>query len=473
MHHRPVRSALPLLGLAALLPLSSGLAQDATPAAAGGVGVVAEYAFPELPLAALQGETLPEAPIGDDRGFLLGGVGSDLWHDPAGPADEFWMVTDRGPNAEVEVGGEERRAFPVPEFTPLILRVVADNGELSVEEAIPLVGGSGAPVTGLSNLEGVDEAPFDFSGEEALPYNPSGLDTEGLVRTSAGDFWLVDEYSPSLVHVDPSGRVLARYVPEGLALEGADYPVVDNLPAIFAERKANRGFEGLAFGPDQRTLYLTLQSPLANPDGDTGEASRAGRILAFDIEAERPAAEYLYRFEVGPEFDPAPEVDQDEMKLSGVVALGPTTLLVLERTDEVARLYRADLAAATDILGSAWDDPASSPSLESLPDPEAEGVVPLAKTLAVDLEAVPGMPDKIEGVAVLDPTTVAVANDNDFDVGGFDEAGRHRGEGLGSRLLVLRTAPLPGAAGVAATPVPSAAATPIVAAEPVVGKGFE
>lgn len=457
MPPRSVRSALSLLGLAALLPFSSGLAQDATPVAGGGAGLVAEFVLPAIPLAALQGDVLPGAPIDDDRGFLLGGVGSDLWHDPAGPDDEFWMVTDRGPNAEVEVGGEERRTFPVPAFTPLILRVVAEDGELSVEEAIPLVGGSGAPVTGLSNIEGVDEAPFDFSGEEALAYNPSGLDSEGLVRTPAGDFWLADEYGPSLVHVDASGRVLARYVPEGLALEGADYRVVDNLPAIFAERKANRGFEGLALGPDGRTLYVTLQSPLANPDGDAGEASRAGRILAFDLETERPAAEYLYRFEVGPEFDPAPEVDQDEMKLSGVVALDATTLLVLERTDEVARLYRADLAAATDILGGEWDDAATSPSLEALSDPVAAGVVPVVKTLAVDLEAVPGMPDKIEGVAVLDPTTVAVANDNDFDIGEFDAEGRNRGEGLGSSLLVLRTDPLRGADGGAATPVPPAA----------------
>ena len=46
----------------------------------------------------------------------------------------------------------------------------------------------------MSNLEGKDEVPFDYRAETQLPYNPSGLDTEGLVRTSSGEFWLAALY---------------------------------------------------------------------------------------------------------------------------------------------------------------------------------------------------------------------------------------------------------------------------------------
>jgi hypothetical protein len=181
-----------------------------------------------------------------------------------------------------------------------------------------------------------------------------------------------------------------------------------------------------------------LQSPLANPDGDAGEASRVGRILAVDTATGSPLAEYAYPFEQADEFDPAvDEGDQNEMKLSALVWLDESTLLVLERTDEVARLYTLDLTAATNILGGAWDDATTSPSLEQQDDLAAAGVTPLAKTLLVDLEALPEMPDKIEGVTVVDDGTIAVANDNDFDIGDFDEAGHNVGEGKQSYLLEI------------------------------------
>lgn len=433
-------------GLVALVlggSLSSVSAQEATPLAAGQAAIVETYTLPDVPLASLQNEALPEHPIADDRGMLLGGVGSDLWQGPNDPDDEFWLVTDRGPNDEVEVDDENRRTFPVPDFTPLILHVKAADDALTVLQAIPIVNQAGEPVTGLSNLEESDEKPFAVTGREELPFNPDGLDVEGLVRTPDGGFWLAEEYRPSLVKVDASGKVLGRYVPEGIELPGAGYPVEGTLPAIYGGRKENRGFEGLALGGDGTTLYALLQSPLSNPDEDTGEASRAGRILAVDTATGAPVAEYVYPFEAAAEFDPELDADdQNEMKLSGLVWLDETTLLALERTDEIARLYTLDMTDATDILGSAWDDPANSPSLESLDDLAATGITPLAKTLLVDLEALPEMPDKIEGVTLVDGETVAVINDNDFDIDEFDEAGQHVGEGKQSQLLVI-AAPMP------------------------------
>lgn len=400
--------------------------------------ILATYTLPDFALASLQSGALPDDAIGNDRGMLLGGVGSDLWRAPGDPAGEFWLVTDRGPNAEVKIDDEDRRIFPVPDFTPLILHASARDGVVSILEAIPIVNRDGEPVTGLPNLDGPDEEPFDVSGEERLEYNQDGLDVEGLVRTRGGEFWVAEEYRPSLVKIDPTGRVLTRYVPEGIELSDAEYPVMDTLPAIYGLRKDNRGFEGLALSDDGTLLYAVVQSPLSNPDEDTGEDSRNGRILAVDTATGEPAAEYVYRFEDVAEFD---DDDQDEMKLSGLVWIDETTLLALERTDEVARLYLLDLAAASDVLGTDWDDPESSPTLEELADPEAAGVSPLAKTLLLDLAPL-DLPEKIEGVAVIDDETVAVANDNDFAIGKFP-GGEHDGTGVESHLIVIRTPALP------------------------------
>ncbi len=462
------RRALRTIGLFTIA-LVLGLGTSSRGLAVQEAGAVLDtFTLPEFPLAQLQSDALPEHPIADDRGMLLGGIGSDLWRAPEDPAGEYWMVTDRGPNGQIEVDGANRRTFPVPDFSPLILHVSTAAGEIEILEALPILGQSGAPVTGLSNLDGPDEKPYDYSATEELPYNPSGLDTEGLVRAADGTFWLVDEYSPSLLHVDGNGVVIQRYLPEGVDLAGADYPVSDTLPGIFANRKGHRGFEGLALSPDGTTLVLALQSPLSVPDKDTGENSLNTRILAVSASSGEPTAEYVYQFEEATDFDPDPEVVRDAMKLSGLVAIDADTLLVLERTDAVAKLFTVDLSTATNILGGLSDDPASAPSLEATDNLLTSRIVPLPKSLLIDLSTVEGMPGKIEGVAVIDDTTVAVANDNDFDIGDFDADGRHLGEGKTSQILVVQTPSISGntnqAGTPAATPEASPAATPVAAA---------
>jgi hypothetical protein len=319
----------------------------------------------------------------------------------------------------------------------VILRVRTQNDSINVLQAIPILTQHGKPVTGLPNTDGRDEVPFDYSAQSKLQYNPNGLDTEGLVRTSAGDFWLCDEYSPSIVHVDQTGKVLKRYIPEGLTLDGVDYPLAPVLPRIYATRKVNRGFEGMTISADEKTLHLVLQSPLSNPDKKTGDASRQTRVLVFDIASEKPLAEYVYRFDAIKDFAPDPNLGPDEMKLSAVAQVNATTLLIVERTDIVAKLYSVDISKATNILGSQWDDAATTPSLEALKDLAPSGIMALPKTLVADLLKLPGIPDKVEGLAVLNRTTVAIIGDNDFDVGTFDESGNNVGPGVKTKIMVI------------------------------------
>jgi Esterase-like activity of phytase len=399
----------------------------------------------------------------NDHGIDFGGIGSDLWRGKGDGPGVFWMITDRGPN------GEDPRSFPVPEFTPFILKVRAANGVIEILEAIPITGQAVAAngVTGLPNLENTTEPPalneefFACDQTTELDPNSHGLDTEGLVRTLDGHFWVAEEYSPSLVKIDPQGKVVKRYFPIGLPAYLAPitgYPTeAASIPSIFGlKRKLNRGFEGLTLSPDEKTLYVALQSPLVNPDVATGNESRITRILAFDVASERVTAEYVYRFQfTGPardddEFD-VPSIPGNtararprDMKISALAMLDQHRMLVLERTDFKAKIYRVDLRPATNILGGVWDEVTTSPSLETKNADgalEAAGVTPLPKEHVVTLDSTQGFPQKIEGLTVLDGQTIAIANDNDFGVGGFAIEGDScllEDSGRESQLIVLR-----------------------------------
>jgi hypothetical protein len=134
------------------------------------------------------------------------------------------------------------------------------------------------------------------------------------------------------------------------------------------------------------------------------------------------------------------------MKLSGVIAINPTTLLILERTDLVAKLYSVDLSQATNILGSKWNDAKTAPALEALANPATAEVRVLPKSLVLDLSSLAGMPEKIEGIALIDQSTIAVSNDNDFDSeeSKYDAEGNNIGKGKISQILGISLAkPLP------------------------------
>ncbi|WP_199509305.1 esterase-like activity of phytase family protein [Nucisporomicrobium flavum] len=426
--------------VAACAPAFALTAAVAAPATAHDVAfsaaVTSTATLPAIPLAAFG--------VAGDRGIDLGGIGSDIF--PAGRPGEYWTVTDRGPNGQIKVGKDKRRTFPTPGFDPMIVKVRAEHGELRVLASIPITTRSGAPVTGLPNQLPHDEQPYTFDASAPLPLNPDGVDTEGLVRAHDGTFWLADEYGPSLLHVSAAGRVLARYVPHGLNLTGTGYPVIEALPAVYAERKVNRGFEGLGLLPGG-DLVIALQSPLSLPDKASGEASLTSRLLRFSPRTARVVGEYAYRFDPVSVVDPG-EDDPSELKISSVVGLGPHTVLVEERTDRAARLYVADLRRATDLLGGSYDSAVTSPSLEQLADPATAGVRAVPKQLLLDLTTVEGAPKKIEGVALPDPRTVVLINDNDFGMTdgpeAFDADGRLVDSGIPTTLVTLRLSrPLP------------------------------
>src|SRR5206468_10691005 len=113
------------------------------------------------------------------------------------------------------------RTFPIEDFNPRIYKIKATGDELQIVDTIKLKLPDGKTdkvtkspyLTGLSNVKGPDEVPYDELGQTVLSYDPDGLDLEGITYSAADDtFWLCDEYRPSLVQIKRDGTVIGRYV---------------------------------------------------------------------------------------------------------------------------------------------------------------------------------------------------------------------------------------------------------------------
>src|SRR6266540_4365485 len=380
-------------------------------------------------------------------GLRLGGFSGLYALDKSGTL--FATVTDRGPNGDTYVPGKKQPVFPLPNFSPSIVKLRVDSGHLQVVETIPLrlLDGYTDPVTSSRNVTGLPsydggEVGYAPNGKDRLPIDPNGLDTEGLaIDPRDGSYWLCEEYGPSVLHVAADGTILARLVPRGLDLPAPGENVRGLLPEVLLKRKPNRGFEGVGIAPDGSRVFALMQSPVSNPDKKTGEASRHLRLVVLDTsESNEPklAAMYVYQTEA---YTSVGAEEQDDVKIGDLAAVSATRLLVAERdSDEDGKhkkVYLIDLAGATDILnredfGGKTLEQASEADLRRL------GVEYVRKSLALDLAKLGYRPEKFEGLALVDPFTIAAVNDNDFEIDSIDARGKIAKSGTASRLVVVR-----------------------------------
>ena len=360
-------------------------------------------------------------------GWRLGGL-SDLAVTGRAAAERISVatITDRGPNGTADADGVSRRTLLAPGFVPSIvtfdLDLAARGATVSPTAVLPLAGASGRPANGRPNGVGRDEPMLAADGTSPLAASPDGVDTEGLVPCGDG-YWACEEYRPSLLRIGADGRIRERHVPAGTALAAADTTVIDDLPAALADRRDNRGFEALAISPDATRVYALLQSPLEHPE--KGAARRSGnvRLLVADAATGRPLAEHVYR--LGDPDDPdylRRGCPPDDGKLCAMATVADGVLVVLEQGDGgLARLYRVELAGATDTLGR-------PDAVEPIRDLEAAAIEPVRKRLVADLA--PRLASmrgdvlgrdakgsiKIEGLAVVDAARLLLVNDDDFGV---------------------------------------------------------
>jgi hypothetical protein len=366
------------------------------------------------------------------------GIGSGAFRHSSDPTDVIWTVGDRGPNmtcteAARLIGPETKvpcekvkagRIYPTPGYAPSIYKVQLDraNGSFHVLETITLKTKSGKAVSGLLNpqTKASKDTGLDMAGN-VLADNADNFDLEGIVKVSDGTFWVADEMGPSIALLSADGRILKRHVP---ADAGEDYKtseaeIVANLPALLSRRAGNRGFESIAISPDEQFLYTIMQNPIANPDTKTYQQAKNSRIFKIERASGKMVGEYVYQLDDPMTFGADPSDKQNDPRISEMAALGMDRLLVLERTEKTTKLHEINLAGATNILGSKWDDAATLPSLEASNDLTGTGVVPVVKTLRFDsFKEIKDAPEKIEGIAFLGDGTLLLINDNDFAIRG-------------------------------------------------------
>ena len=380
-----------------------------------------------------------------------GGFGSDAAAHPTNP-NQFYVLTDRGPNADFNGCAGAGKLFLTPNYTPRIgLFELQANSQIIKIKDILLKDTHGHPITGLPNpksLGGTNEIPYDVDGQlmvmnPQMPFdetsNPirtdiNGLDPEGLAALNDGSFWISDEYGPHLVHYDADGIELARINP--FANDERNNLVIDGkqllLPAEFANRRANRGMESLTITPDQTTLVGVIESSLDNPN-KVGRDADLTRIVTINLVTGH-IAQYLYRL------DTAKHVS------SGIVAINDHEFYIIEHDrkmplqDKDAKkfIYKIDISQATDIESVANQSTDNNYNLEQN---EALGLMinaqtleqflafdkqnwqvlaelnikPVHKTLVVDVIGAVDYPhDKLEGLWLRQDGSLGLLNDDDF-----------------------------------------------------------
>ncbi|SHF47909.1 Uncharacterized conserved protein [Marinomonas polaris DSM 16579] len=401
-----------------------------------------------------QGSELPYSVLRDDlidsktnQPFEIrnGGFGSAMTANP-NQANQFYALTDRGPNADYSGEYGKGKSFPVASYTPRIgLFEVSADGKVSMVKSILLKRPEGSLISGLPNtsaLGGTGETPYHSNGQPVLmndnkPYDKAtnaiklddyGLDGEGLVALKDGTFWVSDEYGPHIVHFDSNGVEIGR-----INAFKDDSRDIYHLPAVFQHRRANRGMEGLAITPDETTLVGIMQSTLQNPD-KAAQKSDLTRIVTVNLITGK-TEQYLYRQE------------QNENSNSEISTLTANKFLVIERDggfllggpDGMSKakpnaqkhVYRIDLSTGTSLSNVALSssitrDESHGLMIDGLTLEQftikngwealaEKGIKPVNKTLVVDMVKAVAYPhDKMEGLWVIDGHHLGVLNDDDF-----------------------------------------------------------
>jgi len=238
--------------------------------------------------------------------------------------------------------------------------------------------------------------PYPATREDRL-LTGADFDPESFRRLADGSFWIGEEFNPSLLHFSAEGVLLAPpFRLAGLNSEGNPSNAPANLPR-------SRGFEGMAISADGKWLYPMLEGSLEN--GLQGK--QAGlNIYTFNIKEKifvnRNAGNESFRY----------RLDDGATAIGDFTMFSNTGGLVIERDSGerdkalLKKVYRVDL--------------------EQL---DEDGF--LRKSLVADLLDINDPHDldqdgnesftfpfwTIEGLVVLNATTLGIVNDNNYPKG--------------------------------------------------------
>jgi hypothetical protein len=350
--------------------------------------------------------------------------GSDLIFDKA--TNTFIGMSDRGPG-----GG-------LIDYAPRIQSFKLDIDPFSgVASNFNLVSTTLFKTTNGGNFTGLN--PLLATGNKGLL--GASLDPEGLTVLPNGNYLVADEYGPSVIEFDITGKQVRSFaVPANLVPKeaGGTINYVDGRPTIVTGRQDNRGYEGLTVSPDGTKAYAIMQDPLVNEGASNdGRRSRNLRIVEYDVASGNPTKQYVYELESLANINPNTPGDTfsatnqgRSIGVSSIMSLPDGRLVVIERDNRgvgvddptglrqigIKAAYVIDLSQATDVAGISL---AGSNTLPA-------GVKAVSKTALLDIRAAllaNGIPiaEKMEGLA-FGPRladgglSMLIVTDNDFSV---------------------------------------------------------
>jgi hypothetical protein len=347
---------------------------------------------------------------------------------------ELFCVTDRGPNGEGPsvqaagmTGSRPSKVFPAPNFAPCLgIMRLGEQGAV-ITERLPLRWSEQQLASGLPPPGGA-EVPLNErlqSEPQFAQLQAHGVDPEGIAfDASTQRLWVSDEYGPRILAVNVATGVIETVFSPGAGL-----------PSVLALHRANRGLECLTFDSASGCLHAALQSVI-DPRDAAGQSLRATAPDCREVKLRDAAAFIRWLVLLPTRDEKAPRsqlfaypVDErmyakgrsGHAKLGDIASLGDGSFVAIEQGETPLGmqhwLMRVDFPTnATDI--AAMDHALEVSSITEQPEGDADfsQVVPLRKTMLLDLTALGWTAEKCEGITLIDPHTLAISSDNDFAV---------------------------------------------------------
>jgi hypothetical protein len=235
----------------------------------------------------------------------------------------------------------------------------------------------------------------DTSIREKRLLTGADFDIESFRRAPDGTFWFGDEFGPFLVHTDSTGRVLEPPIP----LPGVSSPQSPLLGDAEPRARPSGGFEGMALSHDGTMLLMMLEKPLV------GDDPHVLNIYQFDLATRRYTGDGpLRRY----------RLESPGHRIGDFTAVSERRYLVIERDDLQGRQARFKKIFMVDFDQFGPDG--------SLMKREVVDLMRLSIPNARELGERFTFPFvTIESVEVVDPSTLCVANDNNYPF----SVGRH------------------------------------------------
>ncbi|WP_131592467.1 choice-of-anchor I domain-containing protein [Synechococcus sp. BS55D] len=391
--------------------------------------------------------------------IVAGGL-SGLWYDES--TKLYYTISDRGPQAQdvpvkdgIPKAYQGEKVFNAPEFSPTVYTLSGDangvtaTGQIALQ--VPYLDGSTVKwrnltgigqlftvdsTSGAESVSGPDDAGFKPDGNGGytpIAADAFGMDTESIIRLTVPGlnggnpvFAISDEYRPQIGIFDASsGKLVHRIVPSDTDYSSVSYDTgrgdvssytLKTLPSVYSDRRANRGFEGLAYNSKDGLLYAFIQSPMRPSGYDKDSLLR--RIVAVDPTTGEAKKEFLY-IQAGAS-------NQDKIG-DAVYDAERDTFYVLDRDsgtsiDSNKSILEFDLANATNVLGFDWSaklgvsQPEQLDAVSLSTKLAAAGIAQVQQTDLFNLPSIGASAkfDKPEGLAIGPDGDLVVGYDNDF-----------------------------------------------------------